>query len=366
METLHHTPLHAAHNKLGARMVPFAGWDMPVMYSSILDEARAVRNKCGIFDISHMGRLYIEGEDALALLQRTTTNDVGTLGLGKAHYSLIPNPEGGIIDDIIVYRVGPSRFLVVINASNSDKDIDWLKTHASSGVQFNVVTNDTVMIAVQGPDAVDLVARTLKSPEVKEIDRFCFAPLEFAAEGSKFAITACRTGYTGEDGFELIAPADAGERLWGSLMEQGAVPCGLGARDTLRIEAGYPLYGHEIDDFTSPVEALLMWAVSLTKGEFIGRESIVSLKAGKPTRKLMGLKSVQRMQPRQGYTLFSNGEKIGTITSGTFSPVNNLTLAMAYVDSWAAVPGTVVQIQVRDKYVDAEIIPKKAMLQFAR
>ncbi len=366
METLRLTPLHAVHNNLGARMVPFAGWQMPVMYTSILEEARAVRTSCGMFDISHMGRFYLEGPHALELLQRTTTNDVSSLAPGAAQYSLIANPDGGIIDDIIVYRISESKFLVVINASNSDKDIAWFKSHAMSGLEPQVVTSETVMIAVQGPHAIDVVSRALNSQEVRRIERFCFSNLSFETSGIKTVITACRTGYTGEDGLELIAPADVAESLWTILQQQGALPCGLGARDTLRIEAGYPLYGHEIDDNTSPVEALLMWAVSLTKGDFIGRDAIARLKAAKPSRKLLGLKSIQRMQPRQGYTLFSNGEKIGLITSGTFSPAHNLTLAMAYIDSKAATPGAVVQIQVRDKFVDAEIIPKKAMLQCAR
>lgn len=319
-----------------------------------------------MFDISHMGRVYVEGPDALDLLQRTTTNDVNALLPGTAQYSLIANPDGGIIDDIIVYRVDAQKFLVVVNASNSDKDISWFRSHATASVEFNVVTQETAMIAVQGPRALEVASKAFRSDAVLNIGRFEFATLELEIAGCNATITACRTGYTGEDGLELIIPASMAPTLWARLHDEGAAPCGLGARDTLRIEAGYPLYGHEIDDNTSPVEALLMWAVSLTKGNFIGREPIAKLKSQKPARKLLGLKSDQRMQPRQGYTLFSNGERIGAITSGTFSPAHNITLAMAYIESSAATPGNIVQIQVRDKFVDAEIIPKKAMLQSAR
>lgn len=357
---LRETPLNNAHKRANARMVDYAGWSMPVMYAGILEEARAVRSAVGLFDISHMGRTRISGPGATTLLQTLTSNDVASLEYTQAQYSLLTNPQGGVIDDIIVYREAEESYLVVINASNTQKDLDWIRSHApAEGVTVEDNSAETAMIAVQGPAAPTLVANLSNSSALLETARFHYASGIIAGA----ACTFCRTGYTGEDGFELILPAADAEIVWDALVQGGGVPCGLGARDALRIEAGYPLYGHEIDDTTSPVEALLMWAVSMEKGEFTGREKIAAARAAGPARKLMGLVSSERIQPRQGYTVFIGSDAIGQITSGVFSPTLGHSVAMGYIDSAYAKTGTAVEIAIRDKRAAAILKPKKNLLQ---
>lgn len=361
--TLRQTPLFAAHLDLNARMVDFAGWSMPVLYTSILDEARAVRSATGIFDISHMGRVRFTGVGATALLQSLTTNDVAALKPSEAHYSLLTNSEGGIIDDIIVYREAEESYLVVINASNTEKDLDWIRLHTPVGVRMDDLTEATAMIAVQGPMAPQMVAELAQSPALLDLDRFQYANGQIAGATA----TLCRTGYTGEDGFEIIVPAEVATEVWNALVTKGAVPCGLGARDALRIEAGYPLYGHEIDDTTSPVEAGLMWVVKLEKGDFTGRDAIVEVKKNGPPRRLVGLTSFERIVPRQGYNIFAcaGDDVIGTITSGVFSPTVNHSLAMGYVTLPYSKTGTSVEIEIRAKRAAATVLPKKNLLESA-
>lgn len=358
--SLKQTPLHAAHLALKARMVDFAGWDMPVLYSSILDEARAVRTHVGIFDISHMGRTHVVGAGATALLQSLTSNDVAALKPSQAQYSLLTNPQGGIIDDIIVYREAEEAYLVVINASNTEKDLDWIREHTPSEVRIQNRTGETAMIAVQGPHAPALVAKLAGQPALLETSRFQYTTGEIAGA----SVTFCRTGYTGEDGFEVICPAERAEAVWNALIEGGAAPCGLGARDALRIEAGYPLYGHEIDDTTSPVEAGLMWVVRLEKGDFVGRDPIRAMKQKPLQRKLMGLSSLERIVPRQGYTIYTceGEEAIGVVTSGVFSPTVNHSVAMGYISADHAKTGATVEIAIRDKRAPATLLPKKELL----
>ena len=286
-DNLKHTPLYESHLALKGRMVDYEGWAMPVLYTSILDEARAVRNHAGIFDISHMGRVRVFGDEVTAFLQKLTSNDVAALKPSSAQYSLLMNPEGGIIDDIIVYREDRDSYLVVINAGNAVKDLQWMRSHVPDGVTIHDQSEATAMIAVQGPEAPELVAQLAGNPALLERKRFQYATGLLAGIPATF----CRTGYTGEDGFELIVPAKQGQAAWDALMAAGAVPCGLGARDALRIEAGYPLYGHEINDITSPVEAGLMWVVKLDKGDFFGKEAIEQVKRSGPKRRLMGLTS---------------------------------------------------------------------------
>jgi aminomethyltransferase len=359
-ETMRRTPLYESHKALGARIVPFAGWEMPVSYAGILEEARAVRTAVGLFDISHMGRLIVAGEGALHLLQRTTTNDVSALTPGQAQYSLIPNPDGGIVDDIIVYRNAPDSFTIVLNASNTAKDIDWFRSHAVERVTFNDFTESTAMIAVQGPAAPELVSR-LTGQDLSSVERFSFVEGQIA--GARAGL--CRTGYTGEDGFEVIVDTENARAVWDLLVSQGGVPCGLGARDALRIEAGYPLYGHEIDDTTTPVEAALMWVVKLDKGEFIGRDRIAETKANGAGRKLVGLTLRERIVPRQGYTLYRNNEAVGTVTSGVFSPTTGHSIAMAYVADPHNKPGTELQVEIRANRYPATVVPKKDLLKTA-
>lgn len=355
---LKQTPLYNAHVAAKARIVDFAGWAMPVLYTGILEESRAVRNAAGIFDISHMGRVRVSGSGATALLQSLTSNDVTALQPSQAQYSLLTNPQGGIIDDIIVYREAEEAYLVVINASNTDKDLDWIRAYTPAGVTIDNRTEETAMIAVQGPNAPQTVADLARNPALLALDRFQYATGTLSGATATF----CRTGYTGEDGFEVIIPAEAAEAAWNALIAAGAVPCGLGARDALRIEAGYPLYGHEIDDTTSPVEAGLMWVVKLDKGEFTGRDAIRAVKERGPHRRLVGLALQERIVPRQGYTIYDKMAEIGEVTSGVFSPTRNHSIAMGYVTTSYAVTGTQVEIGIRDKRALATVVPKKSLL----
>jgi aminomethyltransferase len=356
---LRKTPLTSAHVGVSARMVDYAGWSMPVLYTSILEEARAVRAAVGIFDISHMGRVRVAGPGATELLQRLTTNDVAALAPSEAHYSLIANRAGGIIDDIIVYREADERYLVVINASNTAKDLSWVSEHNRGDVVIDDLTADTAMIAVQGPKAPAIVADLAGDPALLSLKRFQYARGRIAGAEA----TLCRTGYTGEDGFEVIVDGARAEDVWSALLRAGAVPCGLGARDALRIEAGYPLYGHEIDDETSPVEAGLMWVVRLDKGDFIGAGPILAAKEAGPSRKLMGLRSADRLQPRQGYSIWAGDKAVGTITSGVFSPTRNVSVAMGYLDAAHARVGGQVEIAIRDKRIPATVCAKKSLLE---
>ncbi len=358
---------------LKGRMVEYAGWAMPVLYSGILEESRAVRSNVGIFDISHMGRVRVFGDKATAFLQQLTSNDVAALKPSSAHYSLLMNPEGGIIDDIIVYREDRDSYLVVINAGNAEKDLAWMRHHVPENVTIQDQSEATAMIAVQGPQAPEMVARLAGNPLLLERKRFQYATGMLAGVPATF----CRTGYTGEDGFELIVPAKQGQAAWDALVEAGAVPCGLGARDALRIEAGYPLYGHEIDETTSPVEAGLMWVVKLDKGDFFGKSPIEKIKQAGPQRRLMGLTSSERIIPRQGYTIYAPSDgsgagesssaeaasAIGVITSGVFSPTRNHSVAMAYMNVAYAKPGLSVSVAVRDKFAGMTVVQKKSLLE---
>jgi len=338
--------------------VPFAGWEMPVQYSGILDESRAVRTNAGLFDISHMGRVHVHGPGSVQLLDRLTPNDVLGLGPWNAQYSLLTNPDGGIIDDIIIYRLKEEEFAVVVNASNTEKDLDWIRRHSVPETVIDEYTERTAMIAVQGPNAPELV-NDLADKDLLALNRFAFTDGQITGAYTAF----CRTGYTGEDGFELIVPAEHAEAVWEALVDAGATPCGLGARDALRIEAGYPLYGHEIDDSTTPVEAGLMWVVKLDKGEFIGRDAIKRVKEQGPSRKLVGLTLQERIVPRQGYTLFVGTEEAGTVTSGVFSPTTQRGLGMAYVKPAYSKSGTQVEVQIRANRYSATIVPKKNLLE---
>ncbi len=350
---LRRTPLAEVHPRMGARMVDFAGWWMPVQYGGIMQEARAVREGVGMFDISHMGRFHLRGAEANAALENLTTNDVSALTDGTAQYSLLTNPQGGVIDDIIVYRVAADHLLLVVNAANADKDKAWILQHLPSSVSLEDVTAFTAMIAVQGPQAIGLVSH-LFSLTLADLPRFHFTT--FSWQGH--SVFAARTGYTGEDGVELIVDATAAEPLWNSLSESGAVPCGLGARDVLRIEAGYPLYGHELNEDINPIEAGLGWVVSKSK-QFIGAEVIRTVREQGPVRKLVGLEVEGRMVARQGYPVQVDGRTVGEITSGTFSPTLEKSIAMAFVSSEYARTGNEVQVDMRGKPVPARIVSRR-------
>ncbi len=357
MSELLQTPLQSAHIEAGAKMVDFAGWSMPVMYGSILEEVKAVRGACGMFDISHMGRFHLESRGACALLQKLTSNNVEHLKPYQAHYSLLTNDRGGIEDDIIVYCIHPEHYLVVVNASNAQKDWVWIQQHVDLQSDLVDYTAGTAMIAVQGPLAVETVAR-IAGEEVRQIGRFHWGQGKL----NDVDVLYCRTGYTGEDGFELIAPAESAVELWNMLLREGVVPCGLGARDTLRIEAGYPLYGHEIDSDTTPVEAGLMWAVDMEKSFFNGQEAIRNLQKQGAQRRLAGLVCNDRSLPRQGYTVMHDSNVIGQVTSGAFSPARGCSIAMAYLHRDKARSGVSVQIGVRDRILNATVVPKKELL----
>ncbi len=351
------SPLNQNHLQLNARMVDFAGWSLPVSYSGILEESLAVRKAAGIFDISHMGRLQISGSGALSLLQSTTTNRLADLSVGRARYSLIPNPEGGIKDDIIIYRDAPDSFFLVLNASNTDKDIAWFHQHADSSVSFDDHTDRTAMVAVQGPAAVSLLAPHTDM-EIADLPRFGWAT--GGVLGSPARI--CRTGYTGEDGFEVVVKREYAAELWSAFIQAGALPCGLGARDALRIEAGYPLYGHELDEDISPVEARLMWVVDMSSDRFIGQEAIRRTQQEGPGRLLVGIWHAERVVPRQGYTLFNDESVVGSVTSGVYSPVLERGIGMAYVSPAYARSGSPLFFRVRGRNYTVHVVPKKSLL----
>lgn len=315
------TPLYERHLALGARMIPFAGWIMPVQYSGIINEHTSVRTRAGLFDLGHMGQLDVRGPDAVAFLQHVTTNDVSALEPGKAQYSLLPNERGGVVDDIIVYRrPAGDGYMVVVNAANHAKDVAWLEQHRAARSDLDVdirdISDQTGMIAIQGPEAQAITQR-LTSIDLTTIGDFSWAEGDIAQVPAMIA----RTGYTGEDGFEIYTAIEEIGRVWDALMEagkdNGLVPAGLGARDTLRLEARMPLYGQELADDICPLEAGLGWAVKLEKGDFIGRDAIAAMKAAGPPRKLVGFRLTERSgAPRTHYPVQVDGREVGHVTSG--------------------------------------------------
>jgi aminomethyltransferase len=347
-DPLFRTALYDAHRQAGARMVPFGGWEMPVQYAGIIAEHTAVREGVGLFDLSHMGRLYFRGPAGRGLLQRLTTNNLDSLAPGRAHYTLVCDEQGGILDDTVAYSLGDDCLLVV-NASNRQKILTWVERHRSgSAARVEDTTADSVMIGVQGPRSVDLLR------PVTEVDLSTLR--YYAAErGSVAGIDAlvARTGYTGEDGFELIVAAADGPSLWQRLAESAdplrPTLCGLGARDTLRLEAGMPLYGHEITEDTNPYQANLGRVVKLDKGDFVGRAALERLSQAPPTQRLVGFQMVDNAVPRQGYAVLAAGRAVGAVTSGTFSPSLRRNLGMAYVPPELSEPGAEIAVVVRDR-----------------
>jgi len=348
---LKHTPLYDLHRELSARMVPFAGWEMPVQYSGVIDEVRAVREGVGLFDVSHMGELAIHGPGALAWLNGMATNDVSRLRPGRAQYSLLCAEDGGVLDDILVYQLADESYLVVVNASNADADREWLEEHRVAGVTLDDVSADTALIAVQGPGAPALL-QPLASVDLGPMRHFdC---VEGVVAG--VACLIARTGYTGEDGFELFTREDV-VPLWQALMASGAArPCGLGARDVLRLEAGNVLYGHEITEEVNPLVAGLGWVVKLEKGPFVGWEAIAAVRDAGPEFRLAGLASESRAIPRQGYPLLHDGQPVGEVTSGTFSPTLGKPIGMGYLPTALAEPGTTVAVEVRTRPEPATVV----------
>jgi aminomethyltransferase len=352
---LKHTPLHDEHVALGGKIVPFAGYAMPVQYpTGITAEHRAVREAAGLFDVSHMGEFDVRGPDALALVQRISTNDASKLDIGQAQYSAMVDEEGGIIDDLIVYRFA-DHYMLVVNASNRSKDWAWVVAQAEGlDVQLTDRSDEFALLALQGPRARDIL-RPLVSVDLDGVGYYRFT--EGEVEGTPAVISA--TGYTGEDGFELYLAADQAPSIWRRLLEVGAehglIAAGLGARDSLRLEMGYALYGNDLDAEHTPLEAGLGWITKLDKGEFTGREALLAQKERGIERRLVGLKLTERGFPRAGYPLVADGRPIGVVTSGIVSPSLGVGIAMGYVEAEFAAPGTEIAVEIRGSAVAAQV-----------
>jgi aminomethyltransferase len=333
MQSLRRTPLHDRHVALGARMVPFAGWEMPVQYEGVIQEHKAVRTDAGVFDVSHMGEIEIEGPTARDLLQATLSNDVDKLEPGNAQYTLVTNDEGGIVDDVILYRLDGHRYLVVANASNAKAVHDWLKERELRGSDVRDVSDEYALLAVQGPRALERLG-------LERAKAFTWA---MGVVGG-VEVMVNRTGYTGEEGVEFACMADDGPRLWDEVLERGVVPCGLGARDTLRLEVCYPLHGNDIGPQWDAISSGLGWACALDT-DFTGVERLRTVKADGPAQKLVPFVMTEKAIPRQGMAVVGGGE----VTSGTMSPMLEVGIGMAYVPAASAAPGTELVIDVRGK-----------------
>jgi len=357
-ESLKKTPLHARHVEHGARMVPFGGWHMPVEYSGITDEHLAVRTRAGLFDVSHMGEIEIAGRDALAGVQRITTNDASRLQIGQAQYSGLTTPMGTFVDDVLVYRLTDAHFMLVVNASNIDKDFAWISGHVKPAGDVVVVNSSAryALLAVQGPAAREIV-QTLTGVDLSTIKYYWFATGEVAGVRA----TISRTGYTGEDGFELFVSPGSATTVWNAVLRAGEPfglkPAGLGARDTLRLEAAMRLYGNDIDDTTSVLEADLGWIIGWQKGDFLGRDVLERQKAAGPSRKIVGFELLDRAIARHGYDVYVAGEKCGTVTSGTQTPFLKKAIGMAYVPAEHAAIDTELEVDVRGRRCHARVVP---------
>ena len=352
---LKHTAFHSLHEKLGAKLVNFAGFEMPVQYAGIMREHKRVRESVGLFDVSHMGEIEVWGHDAPAFVQGVTVNDVTKLSDGKIQYSVMCYEDGGIIDDLLIYHLG-SHYMLVVNASNIDKDVAWLEQHVSGDVKVKNRSDDVSLLAVQGPQSMATLQK-LTMYDLSTIQYYTFVQHKLA--GIDMIIS--RTGYTGELGFELYFPSDepTGRKVWSAILEAGNEfeigPVGLGARDTLRLEMGFCLYGNDIDGTTHPFEAGLGWLTKLEKGPFVGRDSLVRAKQEGLRRRLVGFSVAEKAFPRHGYTIQRNGRMIGKVTSGTFSPSLDRGIGMGYVEVAQAKAGTGLQIAIRDRMIDATV-----------
>ena len=351
------TPLLGLHKELGAKLVPFVGWNMPIQFAGVLSEHTCVRERVGLFDVSHMGEIEVEGKDAKKFLQFLLSNNVEKMFDGSILYSLMCYETGGVVDDLLAYRFSENHYFLCVNASNSDKDYDWIARHASSfNVNIKNTSSETSQLALQGPDAKN-VLQSLCDISLDDLSYYNFRK----GMVNNVESLISRTGYTGEDGFELYLSPEKVSEVFRSLMEQGrsygVQPIGLGARDTLRIEMGYPLYGNEIDNNPTPLDAGLGWVIKFDKGEFLGRGSLFKQKEqGSPRRKLVGLKLLTRGVPRAHYQVFKNGEPVGEVTSGTFSPTLNTGVGLCYVSSEYSDIGNHLDVKIRDQLVATEVI----------
>jgi aminomethyltransferase len=353
-EPLLRTPLYESHVALGGKVVPFAGYEMPVQYKGIISESKAVREGCGMFDVSHMARLWFRGARAQEFLEWITSNDVSKLEDDRGQYSLLPNDKGGVVDDIIVYRISEGVFRMVVNAANHEKDVHWIMSHNTMGVDIADDTRETAMIAVQGPRAVEIL-ESLSEPNGMLLEQPAFGVVYGKIAGVD--CFAARSGYTGEDGYEIICDARFAMSLWTALLTCGVTPCGLGSRDTLRVEAGLPLYGHELTDDTNPISTGLGWVVSKTKS-FIGSEPMQEARANGTPQKLQGVKLSSKRLPMPGMAVSVDGHKVGELSSGVYSPMLDCGIGFAYVDSSIKLE-TPAELDLRGKPEPAMIVSKR-------
>ncbi|MBC7980714.1 MAG: glycine cleavage system aminomethyltransferase GcvT [Armatimonadetes bacterium] len=350
-ETVLHSPLEAIHIALGARLIPFGGWSMPVQYTSILTEHAAVREKAGVFDISHMGQVFVTGENSIAYLNRLLTNNLETLSPGQGQYTLMLNGNGGIIDDLIAYRISETETLLVINASMIPEDVAWMEKHLMPGVAVRNESDAWAGLAIQGPDATQIFHKLFPADTLPPRNG-----IAYLGTGE----IVCRTGYTGEDGYEFFCPAGQGGAFFEKFIAAGATPCGLGARDTLRLEMGYPLNGNDLSPQRSPIEAGLGFFVDLGKPDFIGRDVLLSQKENGPSHKLAGIRLTEKgPPPRPHYPVLDPaGEVLGELSSGVLSPTLNLGIGMAYLPAEHAKIGTPLLIDIRSRHFKAVTVKK--------
>jgi aminomethyltransferase len=349
------TPFYDLHVKAGAKIVPFAGFEMPVQYTSIIEEHKKVRSSVGVFDVSHMGEFIVAGKNAQSFLQKLTVNDVSKLTPGRAQYSAMCYDDAGIVDDLLVYKLAENHFMVVVNASNIEKDFRWMNNHLLPDVELKDESDATALLAIQGPKA-ELTLQKLTTVNLSSIEYYHFVKGSCA----DVEMILSRTGYTGEPGFEIYFPVEHAEKVWNAVFkagkEFGITPIGLGARDTLRLEMGYCLYGNDIDQTTNTLEAGLGWITKFSKGDFISKAALEKVKAEGLKRKLVGMMLPGKAVARHGYTIHINGDKVGAVTSGTFSPSLERGIAMGYVTAEHAAAGSSVDIDIRGTLTEAEIV----------
>lgn len=352
-ESLQRTPLFEAHQKSGGRMVPFAGFEMPVQYTGVIAESKAVRQSAGMFDVSHMARLWLRGDRVIEFLEHVTTNDISKLTDGQGQYSLLPNAEGGVVDDIIVYRVTSTVFRMVVNASNHAKDVEWLHAQNAFGVAIEDETASTSMIAVQGPNARDILTKLSGNSSLQSSPLFGLTTIHI----DNMEVFAPCSGYTGEDGFELICKNEDANQLWDVLIGAGVTPCGLGSRDVLRVEAGLPLYGHELNDTMSPLCAGLGWVISKTKS-FIGSELAAQVRERGIPFKLIGIRLQSKRVASPDMEVFVDGNRVGTVSSGVYSPTLDCGIAFAFVDPSVTI-GQACAIAIRGSMEPGLVVNKR-------
>lgn len=352
------TPLYEKHLELKGKIIDFGGWALPVEYSGIITEHEAVRNKAGLFDVSHMGEITVKGEDSEKYLQMVLTNDISVLKNNQIAYTTMCYEDGGVVDDLLVYKYNNIDYLLVVNASNTDKDFEWLENHVFGNVEVKNVSHEYSLLALQGPEAQSILQKHVKE-DLNEIEYYHFKD-NINVAGINALVS--RTGYTGEDGFELYLASEDGSKMWDLLLEtgkeEGLVPAGLGARDTLRFEAGLPLYGQEIDKDITPLEAGLGFCVKFAKDNFIGKDALAAQKAEGLKRKSAGFEMVERGIPRSHYEVFAEGKKVGYVTTGSVSPTLKKNIGIALIDAEYAKEGTEIEISIRNKNVKAKVIKK--------